>query len=218
MCGGGASFLESLWCALDLWHSLVMNAERLPDRHPAAIWHPSPNYDARPDGIGIELIVIHAISLPPCEFGGGFVTDFFLNRLDPARHPYFSEIAGMRVSAHLLIERDGQLRQFVPFQQRAWHAGQSSWRGRTRCNDFSLGIELEGCDTQAFTASQYVRLAEVVGWLQRYLGLPDELDRVVGHSDIAPSRKTDPGPCFDWLYLRSKPDWPFARREWQHED
>lgn len=187
-----------------------MNSECLPGRYPSALWNPSPNHDERPEGLGIELIVIHAISLPPCYFGGGFVQDFFLNQLDPGLHPYFAEISDMRVSAHLLIERNGQLRQFVPFQQRAWHAGQSSWRGRTRCNDFSLGIELEGCDAQVFTIAQYDSLAAVVGWLQGYLGLPDEVDRVVGHSDIAPGRKTDPGPGFDWSYLRSRPEWPFT--------
>ena len=159
---------------------------------------PSPNRDERPAGSAIELLVIHGISLPPGEFVGPGIVDFFTNHLDPALHPYYREIAGLRVSAHFLIRRDGELIQFVPCGERAWHAGASTWRGCGRCNDFSLGIELEGCDDQPFEDAQYKRLAELTRALQAKYPIAD----IVGHSDIAPGRKTDPGPCFDWARYR----------------
>jgi N-acetyl-anhydromuramoyl-L-alanine amidase len=159
---------------------------------------PSPNHDERPPGEAIRLIVVHAISLPPAEFGGPGVELLFTNTLDPAEHPYYATIAHLRVSAHFFIRRDGAVIQFVDPAKRAWHAGESSWRGRERCNDFSIGIELEGCDTQPFEAVQYERLAALIRKLVgRY-----PIEAVVGHSDIAPGRKTDPGPYFDWGRLR----------------
>ena len=163
---------------------------------------PSPNYNDRPSGEAVSLLVIHNISLPPGEFGTGCVEDFFCNRLDVQRHPYFEQIRELRVSSHLFIDRQGQLIQFVPLQGRAWHAGASEFRGRSECNDFSLGIELEGCDDVSYTPEQYQRLAEVTGLLlSSYPELT--LDRIVGHSDIAPGRKTDPGPAFDWTHFRT---------------
>lgn len=159
---------------------------------------PSPNFDSRPPGAAIELIVIHAISLPPDEFGGPGIIDLFTNRLDPAGHPYYASIRDLRVSAHFLIRRDGELIQLVSCAQRAWHAGVSSWRERGACNDFSIGIELEGCDSIEFTEAQYRVLADLVATLRASHPIVD----VVGHSDIAPGRKTDPGPCFDWERLR----------------
>ena len=170
-------------------------------RMPAARQVDSPNQDARPPGVEPELIVVHSISLPPAQFGGPWIDRLFTNDLDPRAHPYFAEIAGMRVSAHLLVRRDASLVQYVPFHRRAWHAGESSWRGRSACNDFSVGIELEGTDAESFTWSQYRRLAAVVRALCRaYPGLSPE--RIAGHSDIAPGRKTDPGPGFEWESLR----------------
>jgi N-acetyl-anhydromuramoyl-L-alanine amidase len=157
---------------------------------------PSPNQDERPPGFGPELIVVHCISLPPGEFGGPWIDRLFTNRLDPAGHSYFATIASMRVSAHLLIRRDGEVVQYVPFHRRAWHAGQSQWCGRARCNDFSIGIELEGTDDGPYTTAQYRRLAATIRALCRaYPGLSPE--RIAGHSEIAPGRKTDPGPGFD---------------------
>ena len=166
----------------------------------AGIRHiPSPNCDERPAGSAIELLVIHNISLPPGEFGGPGIVELFTNRLDPGAHPYYREIAGRRVSAHFLIRRDGELLQFVPCGQRAWHAGESTWRGRSRCNDFSIGIELEGADDRPFEQAQYERLAGLARALATvYPGMHS-----VGHSDIAPGRKTDPGPRFDWARYRS---------------
>lgn len=162
---------------------------------------PSPNQDLRPAG-ETSLLVIHCISLPPGEFGGGFIDQLFTNQLDPKAHPYFARLAGLKVSAHLLIDRQGQLTQYVPFHQRAWHAGASCFQGRERCNDFSIGIELEGTETLPFTDAQYAMLAEVIRTLlDTYPGLSP--DRIVGHSDIAPGRKTDPGPSFDWRRLHS---------------
>ena len=158
----------------------------------------SPNFDARPEGCDVRLIVVHAISLPPDEFGGPGVSQLFTNALDPAAHPYYATIRDLRVSAHFFIARDGRLMQFVSADKRAWHAGASNWRGRERCNDFSVGIELEGCDTLPFEAAQYERLAALVRTLYAHYPIED----VVGHSDIAPGRKTDPGPCFDWARLR----------------
>jgi len=157
---------------------------------------PSPNFNERPQG-EVSLLVLHNISLPPGQFGTGEVENLFLNRLDPQAHPYFAGIAGLRVSAHFLIERDGRLTQFVPCGARAWHAGVSCWNGRERCNDFSIGIELEGCDTRPFEPAQYERLAVLIVELERRY----PIEAVVGHSDIAPGRKTDPGPFFDWKRL-----------------
>lgn len=165
---------------------------------PAVSRTPSPNFDARPPGAAVELIVIHAISLPPDEFGGPGVIELFTNCLDPADHPYFRSICGLRVSAHFLIRRDGELIQFVPCSMRAWHAGESAWRERTRCNDFSVGIELEGCDSMPFEDAQYRSLQSLLAELRRR----HAIDAVVGHSDIAPGRKTDPGPHFDWRRIR----------------
>jgi AmpD protein len=160
----------------------------------------SPNQDARPDGAQPELIVIHGISLPPGEFGGDAIEQLFRNRLDWDAHPYFREIRGLEVSAHLLIRRDGELLQFVPFTRRAWHAGASYFRDRQVCNDFSIGIELEGTDDTPYDDRQYEVLVAVVRALTRaYPGLSPR--RVAAHSDIAPGRKTDPGPAFDWLRL-----------------
>ncbi|WP_332674301.1 1,6-anhydro-N-acetylmuramyl-L-alanine amidase AmpD [Aromatoleum sp.] len=159
----------------------------------------SPNFDARPEGCCPELIVVHAISLPPDEFGGPGVEELFCNRLDPQAHPYYATICDLRVSAHFFIRRDGRLIQFVSADERAWHAGKSQWRGRERCNDFSIGIELEGCDTQPFEPVQYERLAALVRVLRAHYPIAD----VVGHSDVAPGRKTDPGPFFDWARLRA---------------
>jgi N-acetyl-anhydromuramoyl-L-alanine amidase len=154
----------------------------------------SPNYDERAPGTVIDLIVIHSISLPPGEFGGRGIVDLFTNHLDPGAHPYYATIRALRVSAHLLVRRDGELLQFVPCTLRAWHAGVSSWRGRERCNDFSIGIELEGADDIPFTDAQYDVLVPLVRLLRAAYPITD----IVGHSDIAPGRKTDPGPHFDW--------------------
>jgi AmpD protein len=161
---------------------------------------PSPNSDARPDGARPELLLIHGISLPPGEFGGPEIEALFTNRLDWGAHPYFGEILGLEVSSHLLIRRDGELVQFVPFTKRAWHAGDSWFKGRGRCNDFSIGIELEGEDETPYTDVQYDVLAGVVGALiEAYPGLSAR--EIAAHSDVAPGRKTDPGPAFDWLRL-----------------
>lgn len=161
---------------------------------------PSPNCDARPDGSPIDLLVIHAISLPAGEFGGPWIDQLFCNQLDPNAHSDFVDICELTVSAHVLIRRDGEIVQYVPFQQRAWHAGESSFQGRERCNDFSIGIELEGCDQQAFEDSQYQQLAQLIrALMHHYPGINRE--HIVGHSDIAPGRKTDPGPHFNWPLL-----------------
>jgi N-acetyl-anhydromuramoyl-L-alanine amidase len=154
----------------------------------------SPNCDARPADARIELIVVHNISLPPREFGGPGIIDLFLNRLPAQAHPYYAGMAHLKVSAHFLIRRDGELLQFVPCTQRAWHAGVSNWRGRERCNDFSVGIELEGADDIAYEAEQYERLLALIAALRACYPIAD----VTGHADIAPGRKTDPGPAFDW--------------------
>lgn len=163
---------------------------------------PSPNCDARPEGAAIELVVIHAISLPPGEFGGPGVEQLFSNRLDPGAHPYFAQIAALRVSAHFFIRRDGELVQFVPCALRAWHAGVSNWAGRERCNDFSVGIELEGDDDTPFTDAQYATLNAVLAALRAVY----PVCAVAGHADIAPGRKTDPGPHFDWSRLVASAD------------
>lgn len=160
---------------------------------------PSPNCDERPAGSAIELIVVHSISLPPGEFGGGAIEALFTNRLDPTAHPYYARLEGLRVSAHFLIRRDGELLQFVPCGLRAWHAGESSWQGRARCNDFSVGIELEGAEGVPFTDAQYRRLAA----LARALMARYPIRGIAGHAEIAPGRKTDPGPSFDWARFRA---------------
>jgi N-acetyl-anhydromuramoyl-L-alanine amidase len=157
----------------------------------------SPNCDERPAPVAISLIVVHGISLPPGEFDGDHIERLFTNRLDPSAHPYFATIAALRVSAHFLVRRDGELLQFVSCLRRAWHAGESSWRGRERCNDFSIGIELEGTDDLPYTAAQYAMLARLARALRRRYPIDD----VAGHSDVAPGRKTDPGPTFDWERL-----------------
>ncbi len=162
----------------------------------------SPYQDNRPDISDISLLVIHNISLPPNQFGGPYIDQFFTGSLDPNRHPYFKEIEGLRVSSHLLIRRNGDLVQYVPFDKRAWHAGISSFEGREKCNDYSIGIELEGADEVPFTAEQYLQLAEVSKAIMQQYPLINA-ERITGHSDIAPGRKTDPGPFFDWSYYRS---------------
>jgi AmpD protein len=160
----------------------------------------SPNQDERPRDCEPRLVIIHGISLPPGEFGGPYIEQLFSNRLDWDAHPYFAEIHGMEVSSHLLIRRDGQLLQFVPFNRRAWHAGESSFRGQQNCNDFSIGVELEGGDDSAYEDAQYECL---IGVLQALNTAYSALNAraIAGHCDIAPGRKTDPGPAFDWLRL-----------------
>ena len=158
----------------------------------------SPNCDARPAGVKITLLVIHGISLPPGEFGGPWIVELFTNRLNMNAHPDFATLANQRVSAHFLIRRDGSLAQFVSCAMRAWHAGASSWRGRERCNDFSIAVELEGADDVPYADPQYATLATLTRALRRRYRIRD----IAGHSDIAPSRKTDPGPAFDWARLR----------------
>jgi len=162
----------------------------------------SPNFDARPEGVLPDLIVVHGISLPPGEFGGPWIERLFTNTLPWDEHPYFKQIEGLKASSHVLVRRDGELVQYVSFNQRAWHAGVSNYRGRERCNDFSIGIELEGADSAAYEPVQYRKLAEVVNALcDAYPTLSRE--RIVGHSDIAPGRKTDPGIAFDWPRLNA---------------
>ena len=162
---------------------------------------PSPNCDDRPDGCEITLLVVHGISLPPGQYGGPEIDNFFTNTLDAGAHSYFAQIADLRVSSHLLIRRDGEVVQYVPFQKRAWHAGESNYQGRVACNDFSIGIELEGLDDVPYTDVQYAVLATVIKVLiNAYPGLSENC--LMGHCDIAPQRKTDPGPAFDWPRLR----------------
>jgi AmpD protein len=161
----------------------------------------SPNTDARPPGVEADLIVVHGISLPPGEFGGPWIERLFTNTLPDDRHPYFAEVGDLRVSSHVVVRRDGEVTQYVKFTERAWHAGKSSYEGREACNDFSIGIELEGTDTQAYAGPQYHALGQIVAALcAAYPRLSPE--RLVGHSDIAPGRKTDPGPAFDWGHAR----------------
>jgi len=160
----------------------------------------SPHCDDRPENTEIDMIVVHGISLPPVQFGHDYIEKFFTGKLDYSLHPYFETIKQLKVSSHLLIKRDGEIIQFVPFAKRAWHAGESFFQGRSRCNDFSIGIELEGTDELPYEKIQYEKLAEVIKTLQiAYPGITRE--RIVGHSDIAPGRKTDPGHSFDWHYL-----------------
>lgn len=157
----------------------------------------SPNHGARPEGAQVSLVVLHNISLPPEEFGGPYVEQFFCNRLDPAGHPYFAHIAAVQVSAHFFVRRDGQVLQFVSGDARAWHAGLSSWQGRGNCNDYSIGIELEGSDCQGFAPQQYAAL-----WpLLQAICANYPITAMAGHAHVAPGRKTDPGPHFDWPEL-----------------
>jgi AmpD protein len=163
-------------------------------------WLPSPNFGERPGGAVVSLVVIHNISLPPDQFGGDWVEDFFLNRLDPAAHPYFSTISDLQVSAHFYVRRDGRVIQFVGCDQRAWHAGQSSWCDQDNCNDYSVGIELEGSDFQPYASEQYGVLWELLDALRtRY-----PITAIAGHCHVAPGRKSDPGPYFDWPALRAR--------------
>ena len=164
----------------------------------------SPNFSARPDATLVSLALIHSISLPPGEFGGDAIERLFTNRLDWDAHPYFTQIRGMTVSSHFLIRRDGELLQFVSCDERAWHAGTSSWRGRDNCNDYAIGIELEGLEGMVFESAQYVALQGVLHTLaQRY-----PLDALAGHEHVAPDRKIDPGAGFDWRRLIAMLDWP----------
>ncbi|WP_445660577.1 1,6-anhydro-N-acetylmuramyl-L-alanine amidase AmpD [Acinetobacter sp. F16] len=162
---------------------------------------PSPNYNQRPEHTEIQLVVVHNISLPPSQFGGGYIEQFFQNQLDWSQHPYFQTIEGMQVSTHLLILRKGEVLQFVNFNDRAWHAGRSTYLAKKECNDYSIGIELEGSDDQPFEEVQYSVLAQVLATLQATY--PKILQHLAGHSDIAPGRKTDPGPFFDWSKTRA---------------
>jgi N-acetyl-anhydromuramoyl-L-alanine amidase len=163
---------------------------------------PSPNCDDRPDGCEIDLVIMHGISLPPNEYGGEYIDQLFTNTLDPQEHPYFAEIVALRVSSHLLVNRKGEITQYVPFNDRAWHAGKSEFQGRQTCNDFSIGIELEGCDYQEYEPVQYQVAANIVKLLMtNWQGITKQ--RVVGHCDVAPGRKTDPGEAFDWDYFYS---------------
>ena len=164
----------------------------------AAAQVPSPNCDDRSEGTAVILLVVHGISLPPGQFGGSGIVELFTNRLDPAVDPYYRTVANIKVSAHFLIRRDGALTQFVPCAKRAWHAGTSSWRGRADCNDFSVGVELEGTDDLPYEAAQYTMLARLARALRRRYPIAE----VAGHSDVAPGRKTDPGPAFDWPRFR----------------
>tara|TARA_R110001592_G_scaffold83980_3_gene248584 strand:- start:979 stop:1632 length:654 start_codon:yes stop_codon:yes gene_type:complete len=168
----------------------------------SARWCPSPNYGSRPEDATISLLVVHNISLPPGQFGGRYIEDFFTNCPNPAEHPYFSTIAEMRVSAHALIRRDGAVVQFVSLLERAWHAGRSCFEGVEECNDFSIGIELEGADDVPYTAEQYRSLAVLTKVISSAWPAITN-DRITGHCDIAPGRKTDPGPAFDWHSFRA---------------
>lgn len=163
-----------------------------------ARWVVSPNFDLRPSGVDVSLVVIHGISLPPLEFHGDGVERFFCNRLDHSSHPYYLDLQGIRVSAHILIRRDGEMIQFVQCGNRAWHAGLSSWRGSERCNDFSIGIELEGTEKLPYAVAQYLALSDLIELIKKRYPIQD----IVGHSDVAPGRKSDPGLRFDWAAIR----------------
>lgn len=180
------------------WDRLIVSDGWLPEARRA----PSPNWDERPAGIVVDLLVIHGISLPPGKFGGPGIDALFRNRLDPDAHPYFRSVAHLRVSAHLVIDRAGKLIQYVDLNKRAWHAGTSCFAGRGACNDFAVGVELEGSDDIPYEDIQYRVLAETTREIQARLPAIDS-QRIVGHSDIAPGRKTDPGPAFDWRRYRA---------------
>ena len=190
--GVGVAYKQRM-IQIDLEAGLISEARQVP----------SPNCDDRPPGCEPELIIIHGISLPPGEFGGQWIDRFFTNCLDPTVHPYFREIAELKVSSHLLIRRDGELVQYVSLWQRAWHAGASCFQDRHGCNDFSIGIELEGVDTIAYTEKQYEVLCATVRAMQGAISSLANAP-VVGHDEVAPDRKTDPGPAFDWQQFRSK--------------
>ena len=181
--------MKSVTCSIK--NGCIDNAKQLP----------SPNRNERPNLDDIRLIIVHNISLPPGEFGHNWVDDFFLNSLDPNQHPYFQEICHLEVSSHILIRRDGTSTQYVPFHERAWHAGVSSFNGQSNCNDFSIGIELEGTDDIAYTEAQYVQLAHYCKQLIETYPLLSE-ENIVGHCDVAPGRKTDPGESFEWTKFR----------------
>ena len=173
-------------------------------------WHagarhvPSPNFGPRPEGVAIQLAVLHSISLPPGEYGGAQIEQLFVNQLDCSAHPYFDRLRGVKVSAHFVIRRDGEMLQFVSVLERAWHAGVSSWNGRANCNDYSVGIELEGLEGEPFEDAQYTTLAALL----RALKTRHPIAGVVGHEHVAPDRKQDPGPGFDWTRLRRRLRWP----------
>lgn len=171
---------------MQLEHGWLVDARRVP----------SPHHDCRPEEVTPSLLVVHNISLPPGEFGGPWIDALFTGTIDPNTHPFFAEIAHLRVSAHCLIRRDGEIVQYVPFDKRAWHAGVSTYQGRERCNDFSIGIELEGTDVLPYTDAQYHALVAITRLL--IACYPEMANHITGHSDIAPVRKTDPGPAFDW--------------------
>ena len=160
----------------------------------------SPHYERKTNYQPVELLVIHNISLPPGQFGGDYITDLFLGKLDPKAHSFFEEIYQLRVSAHCLIRRDGEIIQYVSFDNKAWHAGVSCYQGKDKCNDFSIGIELEGTDNTPYTEQQYQQLVKLTNTIKQYY--PEIKDNIVGHCDIAPDRKTDPGPAFDWQYYK----------------
>lgn len=189
---GLSRYLRAVAAGVDTQKGLLRGARQVP----------SPNFDARPDGTLPELIVVHGISLPPDDFGGPWIDRMFTNTLPPDGHPYFATISHLKVSSHALIRRDGEVVQYVPFHRRAWHAGASSYQGRERCNDFSIGIELEGADERPYEPAQYRVLSALILQLcDAYASL--SLKRIAGHSDIAPGRKTDPGPAFDWQRLHA---------------
>lgn len=183
----------------------IQNADshqlRTSGRLPGVRWCPSPNFGPRPEGADISLLIVHNISLPPGQFGGGHIERFFCNQLDASAHPYFETIADLEVSAHALIHRDGSVVQFVSLLERAWHAGRSSFCGQDECNDFSIGIELEGTDEVPYTEAQYQSLARLSRLIMATWPAIDR-DRITGHSDVAPGRKTDPGPAFDWHHFQ----------------
>jgi AmpD protein len=162
---------------------------------------PSPNFDKRPDGCPPSLIILHGIALPPGEFGGPWIDYLFSNTLDSTAHPYFREIQDLKVSSHLLVRRDGQFVQYVSLHDRAWHAGESCYQGRDRCNDFSIGIELEGTDDKPYDSAQYQVVSDIIVAIRRAFPAC-AMSPVVGHCDVAPGRKTDPGPAFDWRKLK----------------
>ena len=178
----------------------------------AGWWHKarrceSPNFGARPAGVAVDLVLVHCISLPPGEFGGDAIERLFTNRLDWNADPYYAQIRGLQVSAHFLVRRDGELLQFVSCDDRAWHAGASSWRGRADCNDFSIGVELEGLEGGLFELPQYQALTALVKALARHY----PITALAGHEHVAPGRKQDPGSGFDWLHLKAALGWPEGR-------
>lgn len=204
LAGNTLSEQNASHCSLDPSENPASRLRRT-GRVSQARWCPSPNYGPRPEGASISLLVVHNISLPPGQFGGDAIERFFCNQLDASAHPYFETIAGMAVSSHLLIRRDGSPVQFVSLLDRAWHAGRSCFRGEEECNDFSIGIELEGADDIPYTDAQYQVLVQLSQMIMT--AWPEiTADRITGHSDIAPGRKTDPGPAFDWSHFRQMLD------------